>query len=48
MSPKITKKTENDTVERSRFEWHFDSNFYVKNQIFWAVGESGRGFGLEF
>ena len=47
ISPKITQKIENDTVGRYRFRWNFDSEFYVTKQIFWAKGESGRGFGLE-
>ena len=47
MSPKITQKTENDTVRRYRFGWNFDSKFYVRKQFFWAMGESGRGFGLK-
>ena len=47
ISPKITQKTENDAVKRYRFGWNFDSKFYVRKQIFWAIGESGRGFGLK-
>ena len=48
ISPKITKKTENDTVGRYRFGWNFDSKFYVRKQICWAMDESGCGFGFEF
>ena len=48
ISPKVTQKTENDTVGRYRFFWNLDSKFYVRKQIFWAMGEGGRGFGLDF
>ena len=48
ISPKITQKTENDTVGRYRFRYNLDSKFDVKKQIFWAMGKTGRGFGLEF
>ena len=41
-------KTENYTDERYRFGWTLNSKFYVREQIFWAKGESQRGFGLEF
>ena len=47
ISPKITEKTENDTLGRYRFRWNCDSKFDVRRQIFWAMGESGCGFGLE-
>ena len=43
----MTQKTENDTVGRYRFGWNFDSKFYVRKQIFWAMVESGPGFRLE-
>ena len=48
MSPKITQKTDNDTVGRDRFEENLDNEFYARKQIFWAMGESGSDFGLEF
>ena len=47
MSPKMTQKTENDTVGRHRFGWNSDSIFYVTKQIFRAMGECRCGFGLE-
>ena len=47
ISPKITQKTENVTVGRYWFGWNFFSKLYVRKQFFWAIGESGRGFGLE-
>ena len=47
ISPKITQNTKNDIIGRHRFGWNLDSKFYVRKQIFWAMGESGRGFGLE-
>ena len=46
ISPKITQKTENNTVGRHGFGWNFGSEFYVRNQIVWAMGESERGFSL--
>ena len=46
--PKITQKTENDTVWRYQFGSNLDSKFCVRKQIFWAMGESGRSFRLEF
>ena len=48
ISRKITEKTENDTVGRYWFGWNLDSKFYERKQIFLAMGESGRGFGLKF
>ena len=39
ISPKIIKKIEND--------WNFGRKLYVRKQIFWAMDESGRDFGLE-
>ena len=47
ISPKITRKIENDTDERYRLGWNFDSKFYVTKKTFLAMGKSGRGFGLE-
>ena len=35
-------KTENYTDERYRFGWTLNSKFYVREQIFWAKGESAR------
>ena len=34
ISPKITQKTENDTVGRYRFGYNLDSKPYVRKQIF--------------
>ena len=34
MSPKMTQRTENDTVGRYLIACNFDSKFYVKKQIF--------------
>ena len=34
MSPKITQKTDNDTVGRDRFEENLDNEFYARKQIF--------------
>ena len=34
ISPKITQKTENDTVGRYRFRSNLDSKFYVRKQTF--------------
>ena len=34
--PRISKKTENDTVGCYRFRWNFDGKFYVRKHIFWA------------
>ena len=48
LSPKITQKTKNDTVRRSRFGWNLDSKLYVRKRILRAIGKSGRGFGSEF
>ena len=45
ISPKLTQKTENNTV--GRFGSNLDSKFYLRKQFFRAIGESGRGFGLE-
>ena len=45
ISPKLTQKTENNTV--GRFGLNLDSKFYVRKHFFRAIGESGRGFGLE-
>ena len=39
ISPKIIQKTEKATVGRHRFWWNFDGKFYVRKQIFWAMGE---------
>ena len=47
ISPKTTKKTENDTVGRHRFRWNLDSKFYLPKQILCAMGKSEHGFGLE-
>ena len=30
-----------------RFRLNLDSEFYVRKQIFWAMGESGHGFVLK-
>ena len=35
-------------MTRYRFGSNLDSKFYVRKQIFWAIGEFGRGFALEF
>ena len=29
------------------FLWNVNGKFYVTNQIFWAMGENRRSFGLE-
>ena len=47
ISHKEIRKIDNDTLGRHRFGPNFDSKFYVTKQIFSAVEERGRGFGLE-
>ena len=48
ISPKITQKTENDTVGRYRFGENLDIKFYARKQILSAMCESKRGFGFQY
>ena len=41
-------KTENDTFECYQFGSNLGSESCMRKQIFWAMGESGHSFDLEF
>ena len=47
VSPKETRKTKNYSFRPYRFGYNLDSKFYVRKQIFYIMGESRCGVGLE-